>query len=86
MIAKVVFVLCALTSVACAILLARGYLKSRVKLLLWSALCFVGLALNNIMLVVDRILFPAQDLSFIRAVPGAAGLLLLLFGFIWDVE
>ena len=86
MIAKIVYVLCALTSVACAALLVRGYVKSRVKLLLWSSLCFVGLALNNVMLVVDRVLFPSEDLSVVRAIPGAAGLLILLFGLIWDSE
>jgi len=85
-IAKIVYVLCALTSVACAALLVRGYVKSRVKLLLWSSLCFVGLALNNVMLVVDRVLFPSEDLSVVRAIPGAAGLLILLFGLIWDSE
>ena len=80
------YVLCALTSVACAALLVRGYLESRVKLLLWSSLCFLGLALNNIMLVVDRIFFPAEDLSVARALPGAAGLLVLLIGLIWNSE
>jgi hypothetical protein len=85
-IAKIVYVLCALTSVACVALLVRGYLKSRVKLLLWSSVCFVGLALNNIMLVADRVFFPATDLSVVRALPGAAGLVVLLFGLIWSSE
>jgi hypothetical protein len=85
-IAKTVFVLCALTSIACAVLLVRGYMKSRVKLLLWSSFCFVGLALNNTMLVVDRVFFPAEDLSIARAIPGVAGLLVLLFGLVWDSE
>ena len=84
MIAKTVYVLCALTSIACTVLLVRGYLKSRVKLLLWSSICFLGLALNNIMLVVDRVIFTAQDLSIPRAIPGAVGMLVLLFGLIWD--
>jgi hypothetical protein len=83
---KVVYILCALTSVACAALLWRGYVQSRVRLLLWSGICFVGLALNNILLVVDRIVFPTSDLSTIRAIPGVVGLLVLLYGLIWEAE
>ena len=48
---QLVYVLCALTSIACAVLLLRGYFRTRVRLLLWSGLCFVGLALNNALLV-----------------------------------
>jgi hypothetical protein len=86
MIAKSVYVLCALTSIACAALLVRAYWKTKVELLLWSGLCFAGLAINNIMLVIDRVFFPAEDLSLIRSIPGAAGLLVLLFGLIWHAE
>ena len=86
MVAKVVYVLCALTSIGCAAMLVRGYLASRVKLLLWSSLCFIGLALNNVFLVVDRVLLPLEDLSLARSLPGSLGLLLLLYGLIWEVE
>ena len=81
-----VHILCALTSLACALLLIRGYLGSRVRLLLWSSLCFVGLTLNNIMLMVDEIVYPNIDLSIPRALPAFIGLVLLIFGLIWEAE
>jgi hypothetical protein len=85
-VAKAVFLLCALTSLACAVLLVRGYARSRSRLLLYSALCFSGLALNNALLVVDRILLPDVDLSVWRLVPAVAGVGLLLYGLVWDTE
>lgn len=85
--AKAVFLLCALTSLACAALLLRGYSRGRSRLLLWSGLCFVGLALNNGLLVVDRLVLPdLVDLSVWRQVPAVAGIALLLWGLVWDAE
>ena len=84
--AKAVFLLCALTSLVCAVLLFRAYRGSRSRLLLWSALCFVGLALNNGLLVVDRIILPDVDLALWRQVPAFAGIAVLLYGLVWDVE
>ncbi len=79
-----VYALCAITSVACAILLLRGYRRSRVRLLLWSGLCFIGLALNNILLFIDLRLFPAIDLSLIRTVPAVLGIGILIYGLVWE--
>ena len=85
--AEAVYVLCALTSIACAVLLLRGYGRSKSRLLLWSGLCFVGLALNNGLLVVDRVLFTTTlDLAIWRQVPATAGIALLLYGLVWDAE
>ncbi len=81
-----VYVLCALTSAACAVLLLRAWRQTRQRLLLWSALCFVGLALNNLLLVVDVRFTPAHDLSSLRTLPALAGIALLLFGFVWDTD
>ena len=81
-----VYVLCSLTSLACAVLLLRGYRRSRQRMLLWSGLCFVGLALNNVLLVVDVRVAPETDLSFLRTLPALAGVALLLYGFIWDAD
>ena len=80
----IVYLLCTLTSLACAVLLLRGYRRSRVRLLLWSGLCFAGLALNNALLVVDVRVAPGTDLSLVRTLPALAGVGLLLYGFIWD--
>lgn len=84
--ATAVYVLCALTSLACAILLLRGYRRSGARLLLWSGLCFVGLAANNVLLTIDRAVFPDTDLSLIRSLPVVAGLALLLYGLVWDTK
>ena len=84
--AEVVYLLCAVTSVACAGLLLRGYVRTGTRLLLWSGLCFASLALNNIVLVVDLMVIPQIDLSTWRLVPAAAGMVLLLYGLVWEAE
>ena len=81
-----VFIACALTSALCVVLLIRGYLASRSRLLLWSSLGFLGLALNNLVLVVDRVVMPELDLSLLRALPAALGVSVFLLGCIWDAD
>lgn len=81
-----VYVLCALTSFLCAILLWRGYRASGARLLMWSAWCFVGLTLNSVLLVVDLTILPQVDLSLIRAIPALIGVALLIFGLVWEGE
>jgi hypothetical protein len=82
----VVYILCAATSFACAVMLFRGYRRSRVRLLLWSALCFACFALNNLLLIVDTRILPAQDLSVVRTLPSLVGIALLLYGLIWEAD
>lgn len=84
--ATLVYALCALTSVACAVLLLRGYASSRARLLLWSGLCFAGLALNNILLLIDKRVVPTVDLSLWRSVPALVGVALLLYGLVWETR
>ena len=90
--AEAVYILCAVTSLACAVLLFRGYRRSRAHFLLWSSLCFVGLAANNVMLFVDKVILPEQERLFgvefaiWRSGFALAGLLLLVYGLIWDAE
>lgn len=84
--ALVVYVLCALTSAACATLLLRAYRQTRVRLLLWSGLCFVGFALNNLLLVVDERMAPSTDLSAWRTIPALVGVALLVYGLVWEAE
>jgi hypothetical protein len=84
--ATVVYALAALTSVLCAVLLLRGYASTGVRLLLWSGLCFVGLALNNILLFVDLGLMPGLDLAVWRSLPTLIGLMLLIFGLVWETR
>ena len=84
--ADAVYVLCAATSLCCAALLLRSWWTSKRRLLMWSALCFVGLMLNNVFLVVDKILFPDVDLNLFTKIPAVIGLAIFLFGLIWEAE
>jgi hydrogenase/urease accessory protein HupE len=84
--APAVYILCALTSLACAVLLLRAYRQSRSRLLFWSGLCFVGLTLNNALLFVDLVVLPQTDLYVLRSLPTLLGLGLLIYGLIWDAD
>ncbi|HEV2147702.1 MAG TPA: DUF5985 family protein [Longimicrobiaceae bacterium] len=84
--ASIVYALCGLTSVACAVLLLRGFHSSGARLLLWAGLCFVGLAVNNVLLFVDLSVVPDLDLSVWRSLPALAGLLLLIYGLVWETR
>ena len=79
-----VYILCAATSCLCAVMLLRGYAKTGVRLLFWSGLCFVGLAIDNALLYTDLVLVPSIDISLWRRVPALAAMLLLVFGLVWD--
>jgi hypothetical protein len=81
---KIIYGLCALTSVACAYLLLRRYAEVRHRLLFWSGLCFAGLTVNNVLLIVDRVVLPSLDLALWRLVSALVAPLLLLFGLIWE--
>jgi hypothetical protein len=80
-----VYLLCAITSLLCTVMLARAYRAAKVRLLLWSAWCFVGLTVNNALLVVDR-LVPSVNLAGWRTVPALLGVLLLVWGMIRESE
>lgn len=86
MIAPLVYILCALTSLLTMILLFRAYVARRVRLLLWSGLCFAGLAMNNVLLFVDLVLITDHDFSLIRQIPAFLGLSVLVFGLIYDTR
>lgn len=84
--ALAIYILCALTALACASLLLRSYLKSGHRLLLWSSLCFVGLLINNLLLLLDKLTLPSADLSVWRSVVALIALLTLLYGLVWEEE
>ena len=86
LLADLVYVLCALTSLACAILLWRGWRRSRARRLFWSALCFFGLFLNNVLLIIDVRVLPQVDLALVRLVPALLGAGALVYGLVWDTE
>ena len=85
--AGTVYFLCFLASACCGWLLVRSYLANRTKLLLWSAICFVLLALNNLFLFVDLAVVPtAADLSLLRSVLSLSAVSALLYGFVWEID
>jgi len=84
--ALLLYLLCVLTSMAVTFFLVRSYLERKTRLLLWSSLCFVGLTINNIILLLDLGIWPDINLRPLRLGVALAGMLLLLYGFIWEAE
>lgn len=81
----VVYSLCAITSVLCAILLLRGYLRTKARLLLWSGLCFFGFFVNNIVLL-GVVRTPLEADPILSEVPALIGTAVLVFGLIWETR
>ena len=81
-----VYVLCLLTSAACALLLGRNYRRNGGQLLLWSSICFAFLAANNLVLVLDLVVLPDFELRLPRLLLALAAVSSLIWGFIWEVE
>jgi hypothetical protein len=86
MLAGLVYLLGALVTALCAVLLLRGYARSRSRLLLWSGLCFIGLTLSNGLLFVDLRVFSEVDLYMWRLGTAAAAMLLLVYGLVFESE
>lgn len=84
MMAAAVYILGALLALLCGILLLRGYFRGRQRLLLWSGICFLGLAISNLLVFIDLVVFPDGDLYLWRLITAAASMLLLLYGLIWE--
>lgn len=82
----ILYLLAVITSFACTVLLFRSYFQKAVPLLLWSALCFVGLTINNVFLFLDLDVFTTIDFRPIRLIAALVGMLFLLYGFIWESE
>jgi hypothetical protein len=86
MIASVVYLLGTLVTLACCVLLLRGYGRGRNRLLLWSGLCFLGLAIANLLVFVDLVILPDVDLYLWRLLVAAVAMTLLLYGLIWEAD
>lgn len=84
--ASLIYILCSLTSLACAWLVLRSYFRFRHRLLFWTGLCFCGMFINNTLLVIDQMATPDDDLSTWRVVAALVALLPLLYGLIWEDE
>ena len=86
MTAAVIYGLCALTALGCASLLLIAWRRSGYRLLLWSGLCFVGLTINNLLLIMDKLVFPNIDFSTWRSLSALVAMLVLIYGLVWDSE
>ena len=87
MMASLIYSLCALTSLGCLVLLWRSYRATGTRLLFWSALCFLLLTVNNVLLVLDKVVLPVEvDLSLWRLSAALAAVALLLFGLVWEED
>jgi hypothetical protein len=84
--AAVIYGLCALLALLCAWQLLHAYARGGYRLLLWSGLCFAGLTVNNLLLVLDKVFFPGADLSLWRSGTALLAMTILLYGLIWDTE
>ena len=80
------FLFAALTSFGCMVLLFRGYARTGLRLLLWSALCFIFLTANNVLLFIDNVIVPQIDLRPYRLMAALVGIGCLLYAFIWEAE
>ena len=81
-----IYILCILTSLACAGLLYASYLRTRYRLLFWSGSCFAMMTVNSLLLLLDKVVFPALDLLPARLITALLALLLLLYGLIYEKE
>lgn len=84
MIATLVYLLCAVTSLVCAVLLLRAFARTRSHLLLWSGVCFAWFTLNNLLLFVDLEVLPDLDLSIARSGTAFVGAVTLLVALVWE--
>lgn len=82
--APTVYVIDALTTLLCAVLLLLAYARVRTRLLLWSGLCFAGLTANNVLVFVDLVVLPSIDLYLPRLAIATASMALLIYGLIWE--
>ena len=82
--AAAVYILGFLVTLCCGVLLLRAYSSSRMRLLLWSGICFVGLAISNFLVWLDLVVLPGVDLYLLRLVTAAVAMVLLLYGLIWE--
>lgn len=76
--AAFVYILCAVTSLLCGVLLLRRYQSARLRLLLWSGVAFFCFTAGNVILYIDLVLLPQIDLTLWRSLFSLAGVLLLL--------
>jgi hypothetical protein len=84
MMGEAVYLLCGATSLVCVVMLMKAYARTRVRFLMWNAVCFAGFFVNNVILFLDRVVFPDMYLSVARIIPSLVGVCVLIFGLVWE--
>jgi hypothetical protein len=82
----IIYTLCLAASAGCALMLLRGFRRTRMRLLLWTGLCFSCLCVNSLAVVLDILIFPSVDLQMLRLVASLAAVVVLLVGLVWESE
>ena len=82
----IVYLLCLITAVGCALLLTQAWRRTKAPLLLWSALCFGFLALNNLFVVLDMVVVLGTNLTIARQITALSAISVMLYGFIWKIR
>jgi heme/copper-type cytochrome/quinol oxidase subunit 4 len=82
--AAAVYILGIIVTLSCGMLLIRAYGRVGKRLLLWSGICFLGLALSNLLLFLDMVVFPNVDLYLWRLLTAALAMMVLVYGLIWE--
>jgi hypothetical protein len=85
-VAETIYTLCILTSLACTWLLFASYGRTRYRLLFWAGSCFAVMTLNNLFLLLDKIVFPNIDFLPARLISALVAVCLLLYGLIYEKE
>jgi hypothetical protein len=83
-VSEALYIITILTTLLCSVLLLRAWVRTRKGLLLWSGLCFIGLTIDNILVLADMLLFPSVDLFTYRLASAAISISVLLFGLVWE--
>jgi hypothetical protein len=84
--AELIYGLCTVLSLSIAVMLWRQQRRVPTRMIYWTALCFTGLALSNLLLVIDKLVFPELDLRVLRNSVSLLSIGLLLFGLVYEDE
>ena len=82
----ILYSLCAVIALFSAVMLLRGFRRTGYELLRWSSYCFFGFTVNNVVLFMDRIIFPEADMHVWRLLTALISVSLLVYGLVFKAE
>jgi len=81
-----VYILLAIVSIYCAVVLLKSYFRVKVPLLLWAGLFFCGYVITSVLVVGEKVIFDSWDTHIFRMSVALISTLLLLYGLIFKVK